>query len=39
MQDDIVEDDFLLKEDIVRFAVKHYYTPMGIDSEEFYGDL
>ena len=39
MQDDVVEDDFLLKEDIVKFAIKHYYTPLGIDSEEFYGDL
>ena len=39
MQDDVVEDDFLLKEDIVKFAIKHYYTPLGIDSEEFYSDL
>lgn len=32
--------DDLLEEDLVKFAVKHYYSPLGkIDPEEFYDDL
>ena len=32
--------DDLLDEDVVKFAVKHYYSPKGkIDPEEFYDDL
>lgn len=32
--------DDLLEEDLVKFAVKHYYSPKGkIDPEEFYNDL
>lgn len=36
-----MNDDFddLLEEDLVRFAIKHYYTPLGIDPDEFYDDL
>ena len=34
------DNDDLLKEDLVKFAVKHYYSPLGkIDPEEFYDDL
>ena len=32
-------DDDLLEEDLVRFAIKQYYTPLGIDFDEFYTDL
>lgn len=33
-------DDDLLEEDLVIFAAKHYYSPLGkIDPEEFYADL
>ena len=32
-------DDDLLEEDLVRFAIKKYYTPRGIDFDEFYTDL
>jgi len=32
--------DDLLEEDLVRFAIKHYYSPKGqIDPDEFYDDL
>lgn len=32
--------DDLLEEDLVKFAVKHYYSPLGkIDPEAFYDDL
>lgn len=37
MNDDDLND--LLEEDLVRFAAKHYYSPHGIDPEEFYDDL
>lgn len=34
------DNDDLLEEDLVKFAVKHYYSPLGkIDPEEFYDDL
>lgn len=36
MNDDLND---LLEEDLVRFAAKHYYSPHGIDPEEFYDDL
>ena len=32
-------DEDLLEEDLVRFAIKQYYTPRGIDFDEFYTDL
>ena len=32
-------DEDLLEEDLVRFAIKQYYTPQGIDFDEFYTDL
>ena len=32
-------DDDLLEEDLVRFAIKQCYTPLGIDFDEFYTDL
>ena len=32
-------DDDLLEEDLVRFAIKKYYTPRGIDFDEFYTEL
>ena len=32
-------DDDLLEENLVRFAIKQYYTPRGIDFDEFYTDL
>lgn len=33
-------DDELLEEDLVIFAAKHYYSPLGkIDPDEFYADL
>lgn len=33
-------DNDLLEENLVKFAVKHYYSPKGkIDPEEFYDDL
>ena len=31
-------DDDLLEEDLVRFAIKQYYTPLGIDFDEFCTD-
>lgn len=32
--------DYSLDEDFVKFAIKHYYSPLGkIDPEEFYNDL
>lgn len=35
-----MNNDDLLEEDLVKFAAKHYYTPLGrIDPEEFYDDL
>ena len=34
------DNDDLLEEQLVRFAIKHYYSPLGkIDPEEFYDDL
>ena len=30
---------FSNEEELVRFAVKHYYAPKGIDIDEFYSDL
>lgn len=34
------DNDDLLEDDLVKFAVKHYYSPLGkIDPEEFYDDL
>lgn len=30
---------FSNEEQLVKFAVKHYYSPKGIDIEEFYADL
>ena len=32
-------DEDLLEENLVRFAIKQYYTPLGIDFDEFYTDL
>jgi len=32
-------DDDLIEEDLVKFAIKHYYNPKGIDFDEFYEDL
>ena len=32
-------DEDLLEENLVRFAIKQYYTPRGIDFDEFYTDL
>ena len=37
MSDKLDED--LLEENLVRFAIKQYYTPRGIDFDEFYTDL
>ena len=37
MSDKLDED--LLEENLVRFAIKQYYTPLGIDFDEFYTDL
>ena len=37
MSDKLDED--LLEENLVRFAIKRYYTPRGIDFDEFYTDL
>jgi len=35
-----MNNDELLEEDLVKFAVKHYYSPLGrIDPDEFYDDL
>ena len=35
-----MNNDDLLEEDLVIFAAKHYYSPLGkIDPEEFYADL
>jgi len=35
-----MNNDELLEENLVKFAVKHYYSPLGtIDPDEFYADL
>jgi hypothetical protein len=33
------DDDEFLEEDLVKFAIKRYYNPKGIDIDEFYDDL
>lgn len=33
------KEEDLLEEDLVRFAVKHYYNPHGMDVDDFYDDL
>ena len=33
------DDDEFLEEDLIRFAIKQYYNPKGIDVDEFYDDL
>lgn len=35
----MTKEEDLLEEDLVKFAIKHYYTPRGIDVDEFYDDL
>jgi hypothetical protein len=33
------DDEEFLEEDLIRFAIKQYYNPKGIDVDEFYDDL
>jgi hypothetical protein len=33
------DDEEFIEEDLVRFAIKRYYNPKGIDIDEFYDDL
>ena len=33
------DDEDFLEEDLIKFAIKQYYNPKGIDIDEFYDDL
>lgn len=33
------DDEEFLEEDLIKFAIKQYYNPKGIDIDEFYDDL